>query len=348
MSDPFAILIAFPSVLAALILVHELGHFSMAKFFKVRVFEFGLGFPPRILSKKRGDTLYSLNLLPLGGFVKMMGENGDDAGNPESFGSKPWWKRAIILIAGPAMNMVLALMLFFITAAWLGSPVTTNVVATISVDSPAKHAGLQKGDQIVAVDGHHTASLTTIHNLTEAHLGQRVGLSILRHGHAFTAYVIPRKVPPVGQGPVGVVMSVREQRYPLGVAVSKSFEGVGSMIMAVPNLIGNIERHGTQNVSGPVGIARMTGDAASNIPQYGLGQFLALVALLSANLGVLNILPIPALDGGRLTLVLVSGIRRKNLNPEVEGLIHLAGMAVLLLLIVLISYQDIVRWASGQ
>lgn len=118
--------------------------------------------------------------------------------------------------------------------------------------------------------------------------------------------------------------------------------------MAVPNLIASIGQHGTSNVSGPVGIARLTGDAASNIPQYGLGQFLAFVALLSANLGVLNLLPIPALDGGRLVLVFVSGLRRKNLNPELEGMIHLVGMAILLMLIVLISYQDIARWVSGQ
>lgn len=348
MSSTLATLVAFVIVLGVLILVHESGHFSLAKLLHVRVFEFGLGFPPRIASIKRGDTLYSLNLLPLGGFVKMMGENGEDAGNPESFGAKPWWKRAIILVAGPAMNLLLALFLFFVTAAWLGYPVGTNVVGSTSPNSPAQKAGLHAGDRIIAVDGRRSPTLVSIHNLTDAHLGHRVALTILRNGEQQVIFVVPRRHPPANQGAVGVVMALREQRYPFGIAVAKSFQGVGTMIMAVPNLIASIERHGTQNISGPVGIARYTGQAASNIPQEGFGQFLAFVALLSANLGVLNLLPIPALDGGRLVLVVFAGVRRKNLNPEVEGVIHLVGMAILLMLIVLISYQDILRWASGQ
>ena len=348
MTSPLVTIVAFVIVLATLILVHEFGHFSMAKFFKVKVFEFGMGFPPRIASFKRNDTVYSLNALPLGGFVKMMGENGDDSGDPASFGSKPWWQRATILVAGPAMNIALALFLFFISAAWLGTPIGTNVVSSISKGSPAQAAGLVAGDRIVAIDGHPTTQLQTIHNVTDSHLGQRVSLTLVRNGKTRVVFVVPRRNPPAGQGAVGVAMTSYEQRYPVGVAIRKSFEGVGSMIMAVPNLISSIGAHGTSNVSGPIGIARLTGDSANAIPQFGIGQFLAFVALLSANLGVLNLLPIPALDGGRLVLVVVSGIRRKNLNPEVEGMIHLAGMAVLLMLIVLISYQDILHWASGS
>ena len=113
-----------------------------------------------------------------------------------------------------------------------------------------------------------------------------------------------------------MTMGIQEQRYPVGLSIQKSFQGVGDMIMAVPNLIHSIGQHGTQSVSGPVGIARITGQSASDIPQYGIGQFLAFVALLSANLGVLNLLPIPALDGGRLVFVLVSAVRRRNLNPD--------------------------------
>lgn len=340
-------ILAFFVVLVPLIMVHELGHFTAAKSFGVRVFEFGLGFPPRLASISRNGTVYSLNALPLGGFVKMMGENGDDADNPASFGAKPWWKRAIILVAGPSMNLALALFLFFVTAAWLGSPVGTNVVGAISVGSPAQKAGIHPGDRIVAVDGHPTSTLLAIHNRTDAHLGTAIKLTVTRNGHRRVVSVVPRVHPPVNQGAVGVVMTIREQRYPVGTAITKSFQGVGAMIMAVPNLIHSIGQHGTQGISGPVGIARYTSEAANNIPQYGLGQFLAFVALLSANLGVLNLLPIPALDGGRLTLVLVSGVRRKNLDPQLEGMIHLVGMAILVMLIVLVTYQDIARWISG-
>lgn len=348
MTDPFVTIVAFVIVLGTLIMVHEVGHFSMAKFFKVKVFEFGMGFPPRIASFKHNDTLYSLNALPFGGFVKMMGENGDDAGNPASFGAKPWWQRAIILVAGPAMNLALALFLFFISAAWLGTPVATNEIASTAKGSPAQKAGLVAGDRIVAIDGHRTSQLQTIHNITDSHLGHRIALTVAHGRNTRVVFLVPRIHPPVGQGAVGVSVTSYDQRYPVGVAAQKSFEAVGSMIMAVPNIIGSIGAHGTSQVSGPIGIARITGDSANAIPQLGIGQFLAFVALLSANLGVLNLLPIPALDGGRLVLVIVSGIRRKNLNPEVEGLIHLAGMAVLLMLIVLVSYQDILHWATGS
>ena len=348
MSSPLGTIVAFIVVLGVLIFVHELGHFSVAKFFKVRVFEFAMGFPPRLFSYTRNGTVYSLNALPLGGFVRMMGENGGDADNPESFGYKPWWQRALILIAGPAMNLGLALFLFFISAAWLGAPVGTNVVSNTAPNSPARAVGLRNGDRIIAVDGQRTTTLTAIHDDTQKHLGHPVTLTFVRNGQIHSVVVVPRRHHPVTQGAVGVTMGLREQRYPIGVAIQKSFQGVGAMIMAIPNLIQSIGQHGTQNISGPVGIARDTGQAAGNIPQYGLGQFLAFVALLSANLGVLNLLPIPALDGGRLVFVLVSGVRRRNLSPEVEGMIHLAGMAALVLLMILISYQDILHWASGQ
>jgi len=343
-----ATIIAFPLVLGTLIFVHELGHFIMAKTWRVKVFEFAMGFPPRLASVRRGGTIYSINLLPLGGFVKMMGENGEDAGNPASFGAKPWWQRSLILVFGPFMNLSLALLLFFITAAWIGSPVITNTVSAVSAGSPAQSAGLRHGDRIVAIDGTRVRQLITLHNISERHLGQRVRLTVIRHGRPITVFLVPRAHPPAGQGAMGVVMTVRAQTHPVGESIRLSFEGVGSMIMAVPNVISSIGAHGTQNISGPVGIARLTGEAASSIPQTGWGDFLAFVALLSANLGVLNLLPIPALDGGRLLLVLVSGVRRKNLNPELEGMIHLVGMAVLLMVIVLISYQDIVRWVSGS
>ncbi len=307
-----------------------------------------MGFPPRLASVVRGGTIYSINLLPLGGFVKMMGENGEDAGNPASFGAKPWWQRALVLICGPCMNLALALALFFVTAFWLGSPVITDSVAGISVNSPAQKAGLHVGDRIIAFDGIRVKQPTTLHNLSERHRGQRVPVTVIRNGHRKTIFLVPRAHPPAGQGAIGIVMGIHDQTHPFLASVRLSFAGVGDMIMTVPDVISSIGAHGTRNLSGPVGIARLTGEAASSIPQVGWGQFFAFVALLSANLGVLNLLPIPALDGGRLLLVIVSGVRRKNLNPEVEGLIHLAGMAVLVTVILLISYQDIVRWVSGS
>lgn len=326
----------------------------MAKFFKVRVFEFALGFPPRIASVERNGTTYAINALPFGGYVKMMGENGSDADNPASFGAKPWWNRAIILTAGPAMNILLAFLLFFVTSAWLGSPEGTNIVQKVAPASPAQRSGIRSGDMIVDVDQHRTRNLAAISKLTDKHLvansrtARQETLTVDRGGRLFTVRVIPRRNPPIGQGAIGITATIEEQRYSLGSSVSRSLDGVGTMVMAVPNLISSIGKHGTQDVSGPVGIARLTGQSANDIPQYGIGQFLAFVALISANLGVLNLLPLPALDGGRLVFVLLSGIRRRNLNPAVEGWIHAVGMAVLLLLMAVFTYQDITRWVSGQ
>jgi regulator of sigma E protease len=341
-------LVSFFVVLATLILVHEFGHFFTAKLFGVRVFEFGLGFPPRVAAVRHNGTVYSLNALPLGGFVKMKGENGEEADEPDSFGAHPWWQRAIILVAGPGMNVLLALLLFFLTMDWIGTPVGTNVVDVVAPHSPAQHAGLRHGDRVIALDGHPTRKLIDLQKLTAEHLGHVVTLTVVRGSHRFHVRLVPRPNPPPNQGPIGVETTVRIDRYSPTVAVVRSFQAVGAVLTAIPSIIQNIGQHGTQNISGPVGIARLTGEAARDVPQTGWGQLFAFVALLSANLGVLNILPIPALDGGRLVLVLVSGIRRKNLNPELEGLIHLVGMALLLTLILLISYQDVVRWLSGE
>ena len=151
----------------------------------------------------------------------MMGENGSDIENPESFGFKPWWQRAIILVGGPAMNIALALLLFFLTAAWLGSPVGTNVIGSTAPASPAQKAGLRSGDEIIAVDGHRTPTLSSLQDVANSHLGHTVTLTVVRDGHGFNVSVLARnsKQRPSNQGPIGVTMTLREQRYPIGVAV---------------------------------------------------------------------------------------------------------------------------------
>lgn len=339
-------ILAFLVILAILILVHEFGHFSAAKLMGVQVDEFGLGFPPRLKTWRRGRTLYSLNAIPLGGFVKMQGENGQDA-EPDSFGSKAPWRRFLILIAGPSMNLLLAVVLFFF-AFMGGSPRGLTVITAVSDNSPAAAAGLHPGDRILAVDGQSVQYLDELQAVVDAHLGHALELRVQRGPGSFLTTLVPRQHPPKNQGPIGIGLDrTVTVAYSPSSAIKQAVSVIGNTMQAVPALFQTLARHDTAPVSGPIGIAHQTTLVVQNEPANGFGSILLFVGFLSASLGVLNLLPIPALDGGRIVFVLLSWIRRRNLDPEVEGLIHIAGMAMLLLLILFVSYQDIVRWISG-
>lgn len=342
-------ILTFIVILTVLILVHELGHFTMARIFGVRVDEFGLGFPPRIKAWRRGGILYSINAIPLGGFVKMAGENGEDD-VPDSFGAKPPWQRFIILAAGPTMNLSLAVLVFFLTFVG-GSPRPITVVTTVVPGSPAAHAGLRAGDRILAVDGHRVRYYDDLAAAIQHHLGQHVTLRMRRGSRMYSTSLVPRKHPPAKpkQGAMGVVLGdVAVVHYGPGQALRMSFQQIGLMVSSIPVIIGGLlTGPGRSQVAGPIGIAHLTTNAVQSQPRLGWASLFGLLALLSANLGVLNLLPIPALDGGRIVFVLLSWVRGRNLNPQVEGLIHMVGMALLLVLIVAISYQDVARWISG-
>jgi regulator of sigma E protease len=342
----FVGIVTFFIILAVLILVHEFGHFTVAKLMGVRVEEFGLGFPPRLRSWSRGGTIYSLNALPLGGFVKMTGENGEQD-DPASFGAKPPWQRLLILLFGPIMNLTLAVGIFFFSFMG-GSPRGLTVVTGVGAASPAAAAGIRVGDKIVDVAGIHVNYLSDLQDVTSTHLGRRVTIKLLRDGRSRTVSLVPRPRPPVNQGPMGVALARSTTvTYTPGKALQLSVQQVGDMVGSIPVLVQNVSQHGGGQVAGPIGIAHLTTQVVQQEPQQGPSSLFLFVALLSANLGVLNLLPIPALDGGRIVFVLLSWVRRRNLNPEIEGLIHMVGMAVLLTLILVISYQDIVHWVSG-
>ncbi len=339
-------ILTFFVILAVLILVHELGHFTLAKIMGVRVEEFGLGFPPRLKSWTRGGTVYSLNALPLGGFVKMTGENGE-SDDPANFGAKPPWKRLLILLFGPVMNLSLAIGIFFFSFL-AGSPRGLPVVTAVSPGSPAAIAGIHTGDTVVSVNRQHIQYLSDLQDATAGYLGHRVTLELVYRGHQRTVSLVPRRNPPANQGPMGIALTKvitvsHTPREALGLSVGQ----VVSMVGSIPLLLQNVSKHGGSQVAGPIGIADITTHVVQQEPQQGPSPLFEFIALLSANLGVLNLLPIPALDGGRIVFVLLSWVRRRNLDPQIEGIIHLVGMAVLLMLILVISYNDIVRWVSG-
>lgn len=398
-------LLAAIPVFGLCILVHEFGHFITAKWAGIRVEEFGLGFPPRIVGIQRKEnggwrviwfggarheeddydgleqtpfggtsggpgkpgeqpdnhTIYSLNLLPLGGFVRMPGENGDmyDAdGNydPQSFAAKPAGKRIIVLCAGVTMNVILAMVLFTI-AYTQGEPTYPAVIGNVEAGSPAAIAGMKPGDTILSVDGHpvHLFSdvVTDVNNIMQAHSKQShvpIQLVIVHQGQKtpITIIVNARVNPPPNQGHLGVEEKIVYVSSPVWQA---PFKGVANTVVVTGQFISSIVQMITgaikPQLAGPVGIVKITGEVAQTIPDLGWWPILNLTAILSLNLAIINILPFPALDGGRVLLVVIEILRGgKRLKPEREGLINLIGMAILLTLMVVITISDIMHWGS--
>jgi regulator of sigma E protease len=354
-------------VFGLLVLVHEFGHFITAKWAGIRVEEFGIGFPPRLFGIKRGETIYSLNWLPIGGFVRMPGENGettDEQGvyDPRSFAAKSPSKRLIVLLAGVTMNVLMAFAL--LTAAEvIGQPDPARippVVGEVVADSPAAQAGLQKGDRFLTINGQQVtyyddfrAKIAKLTDDTSQDVKTvPITVTVQRPGVAdpvtLTVQAIAHPDTKNGQGHFGFAIDESGTplvRVPLWQAPAKAVQDMGDMIVGTVNGIGQII-HGQiplgKAVSGPVGIVNVTGQVAATVPQIGPYLILYLTAYLSLNLAFVNALPIPALDGGRVLLVGVEVLRRgKRLSPEREGLINLVGMGLLLLLMLVVTLNDV-------
>ena len=391
-------------IFGLLVLVHEFGHFITAKWVGIRVEEFGIGFPPRLVGFRKRDsggweviwfggrrnaedsygagkqspfsgtsggystpssgnekhhTIYSINFLPIGGFVRMPGENGDvnDPGgnyDPQSFAAKPAGKRLIVLVAGVTMNVLLAMVLFTF-AFGFGEPKPLPQIGKVVPGSPAAIAGIHPGDIIVSADNQpikfFSDLVTVIGNEIQADNNQHatvpISVQIKRVGspQLITTTVNVREHPPAGQGAMGIVASgkVVFDSIPLWQApirgVQYTFEQTSNFIQAIGQMIRGALPF---QVAGPVGIATITGEVVASVPNLGWWPVLSLTAILSLNLAIINILPFPALDGGRVVLVLIEVLRGgKRLKPEVEGMINVAGMLVLLTLMVVVTFFDV-------
>lgn len=361
-------LLAAIPIFAVIVLVHEFGHFITAKWAGIRVDEFGIGFPPRAIGIKRGETIYSINWLPIGGFVRMPGENGettDENGvpDPRSFASKSAGKRLIVLLAGVTMNMLLAIVLFSVADA-VGRLDYPAVVGTVQTGSPGAAAGLRDGDKIFSVDGHAVTNwisfVTAVSDgADKAPSGAStypVVLVVQHPGSAdqVTLTINARAHPGANQGHIGVTHTDKPVviRTPLWQAPIAGVQEVGNTLGAIGDAIHQILR-GTLSPAdafqGPVGIVTTSGDVASLVPQVGWYPILYLTGALSVSLAIVNVLPIPALDGGRVLLILIEIARRgKRLSPEREGLVTLAGIAVIISLMAVVTYFDITRLVTGR
>ena len=343
-----ATLVTFFLVLGVLIIVHELGHYLTARLAGVKVLEFGLGYPPRLWSFTRGETRYSLNLVPLGGFVKLLGE--EDPTDRRSLAAKPAWVRITVLAAGACMNALLPFFIFILIFA-LPHPEALGPVIVTGVDagSPAAEAGLQSGDVMLMVGDAQIGATGDLHDKVQGYLGQPVTFTIRRNGQEQTVVMTPRASPPEGQGALGVHID-REtvnERTPFFQAIPA---GIGRTVDTVrlirDEVVSWVRRESAPQLSGPIGIAQLTGEV---LRVGGVIFVLQLTAVLSINLAILNLLPIPALDGGRILFVVIEVIRRgKRIAPQKEAMAHAIGFAILIAAVLAISYNDLLRILRGQ
>ena len=342
--------IVFIFILSVLVLSHEAGHFFLARFFGIRVEEFGFGLPPRVFSVTRKGIVYSLNLLPFGGFVKIFGEEGEDRADAASFSSKPARQRALVLAAGVVANLLLAYLVFS-WASLLGVPEALSdaeaklapdayvAITEIAPASPAAFAGLMAGDKIL-----NFKIVSEFQIFVNENRGKEIDVSLERGGEILNKRLLARANPPEGAGALGVALAALRLKKaywyqaPWGGALLTwdAFLGtVYGLYGAMRDLF--LGRAGQIEVAGPVGIFSLT----SLVLRLGLSTFLIFLALLSINLAILNVLPIPGLDGGRLAFLLFEVIRGKPISQKIGFWAHSIGLALLILLMILVTYRDI-------
>jgi len=340
-------LIIFVVALSVLVLVHEFGHFFAAKLVGVKVEEFGLGLPPKIISKKWKGTVWSLNWLPIGGFCKLYGEDANGKGDG-AFNNKNPWQKGLIVLGGVLMNVVLAIVIFTVVYSRVGIPVETDRVSIIGVakNTPASDAGLKEGDVVLKVNEVVVKTGSALTAEVGKYKGKKVTLYLNDNR---TVVVDVRENPPQGEGSMGIAISNTEMQklkwYEVYKGVGAGFKEAyywGKVIFGgVVTMVGGL-LHGQvpSDVAGPIGMFQAT----TTIKQtQGILAVIHFFGIISVNLAVVNVLPFPALDGGRIVFVLYELIFRKKANEKFEAMVNNLGMAVLLTLLLTITVSDVVR-----
>jgi len=318
------------------ILFHEFGHFIVAKSVGIKVNEFSIGMGPKLLQKEKGETKYSIRILPIGGYCSMEGED-QKSDDPRSFNNASILGRIAVVVAGPIMNLVLALIVLSLVSFSTGVP-TTTISETIS-GSPAEKAGLQSGDMILSINDVGIKDWDDVLNEVGASNPEKMmRVKVLRNGETIEFTLQPT----VSEDNRVIIGIVPLNEKSLGTAIVGGIKETGSMLGIMFNFIGMIFKGGVsaRDLSGPVGIIYTIGEAA----KYGLVNLLYLMGFISVNLGVFNLLPIPALDGSRIVFLLIEALRGKPIDPEKEGYVHFIGFILLMLLMITVTYFDINRF----
>lgn len=369
----FLTIVVFLLVLSVLVFVHELGHFATARWFGVKPREFGFGFPPRVWGvykdqagkwkqtrgagevKDAADTIYSINAIPLGGFVNIGEDDINDSG-PNSFVGKKIWQRAIILSAGVTMNIVLA-MVIIILGLMFGMPQALDglspkakisnqqiQIMQVIAGSPAEIAGVKAGDIIVDIDGQKFARYTDLQKYADDNVGKELSYNLKRYDQEIVKNIIPQKMDETKKGGIGIAIAETGiVKYPWYLAIWEGSKATiyltWAIIVAFFNLFKDLfTGHGVSaDLAGPIGIATMTGQVA----RMGFVYLLQFTALLSINLAIINFLPIPALDGGRVIFLLIEKIKGSPVKREVEAAIHNICFIGLMILVLFVTVKDV-------
>jgi regulator of sigma E protease len=375
-------LLIFIAVLAVLVLSHEFGHFVSARKSGMKVYEFGFGFPPRLFGiqavldengkrkwrfiwgKKPDEasfgTVYSFNLLPLGGFVKIKGEDGEEVG-PDSFAAQKFWKKGITLLAGVGMNIILAFILLSVGFMWGAPQAVDNLPPGTKIENshleimealtgkPASMAGIESGDIIVSLDNLQNPTVKSLRDYVDANKNKDIKITIKRGDETLQKILRPFIDSETGKGGIGVALiEVGTVKYSWYMAIYQAFVMTGfylkEIVLSFYTLIAGLFRGAPvgESLSGPVGIAVMTGKVA----RLGFSYLLNFMALLSLNLAIINVLPIPALDGGRFLFLLISKIIGRPVNQKYEQIAHGIGFFVLISLVILITVKDLGKFTG--
>lgn len=334
--------IAAVFVFGLLIFVHELGHFITAKLVGMRVDEFAIGFGPKLFSKKQGDTLYSLRLIPLGGFNKIAGMDPDEEQDQFSFQSKPVWARMVVIIAGSLMNFLLPVILFTIVfvSSGIDKPSTEPIIGSVMPLKPAAQAGLLPGDRVISVNSKPIKVWQDFVSTIQINAGNELVLTYERQGVLRQTSVVPEQDSKANRGIIGIVPQL--VNYRPGMIESISLAGTQTLAVAANMVVGIVQMVTGKiaaDVAGPIGVAQMAGEVA----QLGIIPLLQFAAFLSINLGLINLLPVPVLDGGHVVTLAIEGLRGKPLPKEHLQFVQLIGFALLILLMLMATYKDILR-----
>jgi len=350
--------LAFVVVLGILIFFHEFGHFIVARLFGVGVEKFSLGFGPRLLGKKVGITDYRISLIPLGGYVKMVGEEPDaeldPADIPLSFTHKHVLKRMLIVFAGPFFNFLLALIIFSATFMTAGMYIRQASIGDVGADSPAARAGLMKGDRVVAIDGSPVASWDEMADRISSSSGKALVLDVRRNEETFQLEVTPELRSTtnllgetIERHVIGITYSGKTDTQPLSFfgaiwqSLVQTYRVAELMVVIITKVIsGDIS---TDTIGGPIMIAQMAGDQA----RAGIGSLIWFIALISINLAIINLLPIPILDGGHLLFFAIEAFKGSPVSIKVREVSQQVGLFILILLMILVFYNDLTRLFSS-